>query len=136
MRVIIDPAFLVYRLVELYPLGSEWQLFSNIRVLEFLGVDYIHMSAIGIIADAWVCFRFIGIIVYPFCLSLFLTWINSKFIHRSMLKACGLILCFIYSILLIYSNMFSLMPIFGFFVIYFIIIYPSTGAIVVKKGKR
>jgi hypothetical protein len=105
MRLLLDPSYMTYIIFEKY---AETPLLfgATIRILSFLGVQYEHVTAIGFLADLWVNYGWVGVVLGPVILGFVLQYIQLHFFIARNIPAM-----IIYSVMmlsagwLIFSNM-------------------------------
>lgn len=113
-RVILDPSFMTYVAFDFFPSEKEALSLSNIKFLSLLGVEYRGVSSLGIVGDGWVSFKFFGVILYPIIIGFFLAGMDKILQEKDNVVAYS---CFIIlimdSIVVLYSQLFSVMFISG-----------------------
>ena len=113
MRVIIDPAYMAYAVMELY--ADRALLFgSNIKLLkplfESLGSHYEGLTAIGIVPDFWINFGGLGIGLGGLSLGFCLQFFESALLQQnSVVSVIFKIILMVCAIWLLYSNIFPIM---------------------------
>ena len=122
-RVILDPYIMfgeVYNIFDgIYLLGGTNKIFS------FLNTDKIGWTAIGVIADAWINFGIVGILLCPVMYSILLIYsvrMLHNIRHYKFMHSIVMLLYLISFISIYYSNLFSLVPIFVYLFVTMIVI--------------
>ena len=118
MRIVFDMVDIFNQLVLRWPSHQEFLWFENIKIFGYLGLPYFNLTAIGIVADCWICFGWLGIIIGPLTLGTVFYYADTQ-INRApapfatILKAITVLA----AIWTLYSNYVSTMITATFFVI-------------------
>jgi hypothetical protein len=106
MRVWVDPSYITYAMYEIFDLNNQWLLGSTVRLLRLIGVTYTNWTAIGFLADLWINFRWIGVLVGPVAMGGVLQAVQlGLFVQNSIGSTIFFILFCLNAVWMIYSNM-------------------------------
>lgn len=110
MRICIDMSALVFQMGDIVPWFADRLWFGNIRLLSLLGLPTADYSAIGVIADAMVCFGFLSVLLVPPVLLIQFRIVESALAKLPMpYRAIFRTVAYLATISLVFSNFVSTM---------------------------
>ena len=117
-RVWIDPAYMTYKVIETFSVEKGLLLGRCIKLLSPIGACPEHgvgLTAIGFVADFWINFGWLGVILGPFLYGLSLQLVQLYLFRERTIPSLMFFLLFLLnSVWTIYGNMFSTMVILVF----------------------
>lgn len=130
-RIVLDPSLAAYKYsFEIIRENNDFLYLKYSRLFSFITGNYVnsqsdisvYVAPVGIVGDLWRNFGFPGVFVFAIIISFGINYINKKIEYASYYKGhlVNLILV-MFTITLIFGGLFSLQPIFLYFLILFIL---------------